>query len=642
MSGRTERGDGARCVLWIALWYIKIVPVSPEHAESARTAAVTDAQELAAQVRRSLATPEGRRDPYPLYRRLREVAPVAWADPGIWLVTGYEAARSVLRDPRFERGYDRTQGLLRPDGQGRPATVLGSATLLNLDGPAHTRVRRLVSRSFQFSSSDVLQPPLEAITTELLDRFEEAGGGDLVETFCEPLPRRVIAVRLGVPPSQAATFDEHARAVTAVLEMDVTPEELAKADRAATALEGFFSELLDLRRRRPEHDLLSSLAKVEDRHRGVVAAQVTALAIQLFAAGLDNVANQIGNAVVGLLSEPWQTELLRHRSGRCIGLPDELFRHDPAVQLTVRTAAQQVRVGGVTIGAGDTVVVLLGAANRDPHRYPNPDHLDLQRTDARPLSFGGGVHHCVGFHLARAEVETALRGLFGRFAVVEALRPASFRDRLSVRGPSSLVVRVAASGGRRAAPVRRTGTLSSQAGAGPGQRPADELDARPGGGEDHSWRSAYRATLEASPRPGGAERDDLVDLFSRVRFFAGCTREELAELVSTAYPIAFEAGEAICSEGTSSGECWIIAEGVAHVSIGGDVVARIHADSVVGERGLLLNRPRSATVTADDHVIAYAVSRDRLVSLVNASPTARQGMLADLRLRYGDDLEGDS
>ena len=112
--------------------------------------------------------------------------------------------------------------------------------------------------------------------------------------------------------------------------------------------------------------------------------------------------------------------------------------------------------------------------------------------------------------------------------------------------------------------------------------------------------------------------------------------------MSTAYPIAFEAGEAICSEGTSSGECWVIAEGVAHVSIEGEVVARLHADSVVGERGLLLNRPRSATVTADDHLIAYAVSRDRLVSLVNASPTARQGMLADLRLRYGDDLDGDS
>ena len=498
-----------------------------ENAESARTERSTgsrgtvQAQELATQVRRSLATPEGRRDPYPLYRRLREVAPVAMADPGIWLVTGYAAARSVLRDPRFERGYDRTQELLRPDGQGRPATVLGSATLLNLDGAAHTRVRRLVSRSFQFSSTDVLQIPLEAITTDLLDRLEEAGGGDLVETFCEPLPRRVIAVRLGVPASEAETFDEHARAVTAVLEMDVAPDELAKADRAATALEAFFSELLEFRRCHPEHDLLSSLAKGEDRHRGVVAAQVTALAIQLFAAGLDNVANQIGNAVVGLFAEPWQTELLRHRSGRCIGLPDELFRHDPAVQLTLRTAAQEVRVGGVTIGAGDTVVVLLGAANRDPHRYPNPDHLDLQRTDARPLSFGGGVHHCVGFHLARAEVETALRSLFGRFAVVEPIRPARFRDRLSVRGPSSLVVRVAASGGRRSAPVRRTGTLASRAGGEPGPRPVDELDVRPGGGEDHSWRAAYRATLEASPRPGGAERDDLVDLFSRCPLLCG-------------------------------------------------------------------------------------------------------------------------
>ncbi len=619
-------------MLWPTLWYIKIAIVSEK---------VADAQELAAQVRRSLATPEGRRDPYPLYRRLREVAPVARAEPGVWLVTGYSAARSVLRDPRLVRGYDRTQELLRPEGLDRPATVLGSATLLNLDGPAHTRLRRLVSRSFQFSATDVLQPLLEAITKELLDGLEDSGGGDLVETFCAPLPRRVIAARLGVPPSEAQTFDEHARAVTAVLEMDVGAEELARADQAATALEEYFTGLLEFRRRRPADDLMSSLAQGDDGRHGLVALQVTALAIQLFSAGLDNVANQIGNAVIGLLAEPWQTELLRHRPARCTGLPDELFRHDAAVQLTVRTAEQEVGVGGVTIGAGETVIVLLGAANRDPRRHSNPDHLDVERTDSRPLSFGGGVHHCVGFHLARAEVETALRGLFGRFAVVEPLQPARFRDRLGVRGPSSLVVHVATSGGRRVAPAERVGSLASLVGGEPGRATADELGVRPVGGEDHSWRAAYRATLEASPRPGGAERDDLVDLFSRVRFFAGCTRAELADLVSTAYPIAFEAGEAICSEGTSSGECWVIAEGVAHVSIEGEVAARIHADSVVGERGLLLNRPRAATVTADEHVIAYAVSRDRLVRLINASPTAREGMLADLRLRYGEDLGGD-
>ncbi len=445
-----------------------------------------------------------------------------------------------------------------------------------------------------------------------------------------------------MPASEDRTFDEHARAVTAVLEMDVGADELARADQAAVALEEYFSELLEFRRRRPEHDLLSSLAQGDDGRRGLAASQVTALAIQLFAAGLDNVANQIGNAVIGLLAEPWQTELLRHRPGRCVGLPDELFRHDAAVQLTVRTAEQEVHVGGVKIGAGETVIVLLGAANRDPQRYSNPDHLDVERIDSRPLSFGGGVHHCVGFHLARAEVETALRALFGRFAVVEPLRTARFRDRLGVRGPSSLVVRVATSGERRAAPLERAGMPATRAGGEPGRAAAGELGVRPVGGEDHSWRAAYRATLEASPRPGGEERGrPRRSVFARVRFFAGCTRAELADLVSTAYPIAFEAGEAICSEGTSSGECWVIAEGVAQVSIEGEVAARIHADSVVGERGLLLNRPRAATVTADEHVIAYAVSRDRLVSLINASPTAREGMLADLRLRYGEDLGAD-
>lgn len=586
---------------------------------------------------RLLSTPEGRLDPCPLYEALRQVAPVLEARPGIWLISGYEQARSVLRDPRFVRGYGRTQELLRPEGLQRPATVLGSATLVNLDGPSHTRVRQMVSRSFRSATVDALQLPIASAIDELADRLHDAGGGDLVTSFTAPLPRRVIATVLGVPAEEAQAFDNQARNLTAVLEPDPSPEALSAADEAAQELEQFFDQLLAARRRRPRQDLLSELAQ---GGQGVTAAEVTALAVLLFVAGYDNVTNQVGNAVLGLCAEPWQADLVRHQAWRCASLADEVVRHDASVQLTVRTADEAVALAGATMAPGDLALVLLGAANRDPVRYEDPARLDLLRTGIHPLSFGGGVHHCVGFALARSEVTLALKGLFSRFEVIEVTEEATYGDRLTFRGPLSIPVNVSATGARRAAVFAPTARQAHpHQPARPSQEVGPELAVRPVEGQDHLWRTAYRASLESRPRRGAQEIEGLIDLFGRVRFFAGCSRSELAELVATAYPLAFESDETICAEGSSSGECWVIAEGEAVVTVEGQVVATVHADSVVGERGLLLNRPRAASVVAAEHLIAYAVSKQRLVRLVNASPTARQGMLDDVRQRYGTDLD---
>ena len=191
--------------------------------------------------------------------------------------------------------------------------------------------------------------------------------------------------------------------------------------------------------------------------------------------------------------------------------------------------------------------------------------------------------------------------------------------------PSSLVVHVATSGGRRVAPAERVGSLASLVGGEPGRATADELGVRPVGGEDHSWRAAYRATLEASPLSGrsGARRS-CRSVFARVRFFAGCTRAELADLVSTAYPIAFEAGEAICSEGTSSGECWVIAEGVAHASIEGEV--RRHPRRQRGGRARTAAQPSPGSNRhgrrARDRLRGV---RDRLVRLIERQPDGARG-----------------
>jgi cytochrome P450 len=566
-----------------------------------QAAAAADFDAIATQLFR---TPEGRRDPFPLYHRLRTLAPVRRSGSvGAWVLTGYDDCRSALRDPRLQKRYEQAMDARSSTWRSRPGQVWRTRTLLELDGAAHARVRRQVSSLFTPRAVESLRPAVEAIVDELLDGMAASGGGDLMDQLAFPLPVRVIGELLGVPPDDVPPFRERVLALTAIFEIGVPPEQRAAADAALAECQRYFSGLIGRKRDRPADDLISRLVTGADAASPADRLdddELNTLAIVLFMAGFETTTNLIGSGVLALLEHPGQMSLLREHPERCTSLVDELLRHCGTVQIVNRYATEPVTFGEITVPAGDVIFLMIGAANRDPARYADPDRLDLTRADVHPLSFGAGVHFCLGAALARLEIDVAFRRIAARFDVMEledgTLRQ---RDRLSLRGPAP-------------------------AGA---SRPA---------GDDRFWRDTFRQRLEKAE--GGPDPDEvaaLSALLAHVPLFASCDPSALVHLASTAYPIAFEAGEVLCAEGDEAFDCYVVVEGEATVALQGSELGVVRADDVVGERGLIEGRPRSATVTAATHMLTYSIARDRLQALLDSDPDVAAHMRAIVRARYG-------
>jgi cytochrome P450 len=586
-------------------------------------------------------TPEGRQDPYPLYRRLRELAPVHSSPAYGTLLTRYDDCQAILRDPRLVRGWATRMDASRSDWHQRPALSGAEHWMLMLDGADHTRLRKLVVKAFTPRTVERLRPRIEAMADALLDPLEAAGGGELMEALAFPLPVQVIAELLGVPRSDCEPFRSLIQSLAGMFELDPGPGVLDAADDAWVAIEAYFADLVTEKRKRPDDALLSQLVAVDDHGDRLSDAEITGLASLVFLAGFETTTSLVGNGMLGLLRYPDQLDVLRADPELFPRLPDELLRYDGTVQLVSRATAEQIEVSGRVLPAGTTVMAVVGAGNHDPSRFPDPDRLDVTREEIRPLTFGGGVHFCLGAALARVETEIVFRRLLERFGTIELVGDAPRRDTLSLRGPLAVPLALsAAAASRGPAPSEtRAGAATAATAAEPGvavaPRPTGTsgiLPLRPAG-QDLAWRNDYRRHVEAAAMtdPGVAA---IVDLLRRVDFFAGCSEAELTGIASTAYPIAFEAGAVVCEEGAESLECYVIAEGTAAVTAGGGAVGTVGADDVVGERGPVTGAPRSATVTAASHLITYAISRDRLLEL-RSNPVARAGMEAAMLKRYG-------
>jgi cytochrome P450 len=580
-------------------------------------------------------TPEGRRDPYPLYQRLRDLAAIHVSPSFGALLTRYADCLAVMHDPRLIRGYTLTQDVLHPDWRERPSFVAAERWLLMLDGADHTRLRRLVSKAFTPRTVERLRPRIEAMVDELLGPIAEAGGGEFMAELAFALPVRVIAELLGVPREDCEPFRAWTSDIVAVLEVDAPAERLDAADRAQLQVTAYFDGLLNEKQKHPADDLISELLAVESDGDRLTRDEIISLASLLFGAGFETTTNLAGNGLLGLLRHPDQLELLRDDPALATRLPDELLRYDGTVQLVPRLAAEQVTVGDVTLPAGTPVMAVVGAGNHDPARYEQPDRLDLRRKDIRPLTFGGGVHFCLGAALARLEIEILFGKLATRFGVIELVGDTPYRDTLTLRGPMQVPITVKQV--RRESsvvdsavpvPVPVTAPVVVGSAAGPGALPL-----RPPDGDDLAWRNRYRRHREsaASPSPDTAQ---VAALFGRIGFFGGCSEAELNSLASTAFPIAFAPGELLCAAGAEALECYVLAEGSVSVRAEGKQLATLGADDVVGERGPVLGTPRSADVVAMTHVNAYAISRDRLQRLLAESARARAGVEDALAKRY--------
>ncbi len=379
-------------------------------------------------------------DPYPTYEALRRTGRVLWVDEiGRWLVVGHQQALEVLTSDTFSsdrrRAADHT-----PAGDDR----LRSGGLPFVDPPDHTRLRTLVQQAFTPRSVQQLRERVRVLAGQLLDAATAAGPGfDLIADFAGPLPAIVLADLLGIPAEDHALF--RAWAMRIIETIDPVSHQLGGPDgaRARADLEGYLAGIIAERRLRPRDDLVSRMVAAEAAGDRLTSAELQEMCVLLAVVGLETTTNLIGNGTRALLEHPDQLARLRADPGLARTAIEELLRYDAPVQLSGRVVVRDAELGGRQLHAGETVGVVLGAANRDPEAFADPDRLDLTRTPNNHLSFGRGIHFCLGAPLSRMEGPIAILAAVTRFPGLRPDGAPRWRQNVHVRGFESFPVTTA-------------------------------------------------------------------------------------------------------------------------------------------------------------------------------------------------------
>jgi pimeloyl-[acyl-carrier protein] synthase len=349
--------------------------------------------------------PETVADPYLLFDRLREEDPVYATNFGYWYVSRYEDANRMLRDPALGAG----RGV--PDSMGitsGPLYDLMTTWMMAIDGPAHTRVRKLISRAFTPRAVDAMRPAIQGIADGLLDEIAERGGADVVADYAFPLPMEVVRLLFGVEPEPWAAN------VTALFD-PATADPHTGPLGPMGALADWFIGVVDERRRAPGSDMFSTMIAPDEDGDALSTEELVANAVLLVTAGFETTMSLITLTVYALLTHSDQLELLVADPSLARNAIEETLRFEPAALSTTRSTPDDVDVAGVTIPGGANILFSVVAANRDPRRYDDPGRFDITRDDIRPLTFGAGQHACIGAALARLEGEIAVASLFARF-----------------------------------------------------------------------------------------------------------------------------------------------------------------------------------------------------------------------------------
>ena len=390
-------------------------------------------------------------NPYPAYHRLRAEAPVYWSEAwGGWVLTRYRDVVAVLRDPRLYSSAGRVTYLLAQ----LPADVRAAAAplerhyevgLAHSDPPAHTRLRAILNRAFAARRVEALRPRVQQVVDELLDAAEARGDGrlDIIADLAYPLPATVIAEMIGAPTEDRDRFRDWAIGINALFSHGgrVTVEGVRQAQASLLEMREYIRALVADHRAHPRDSLLGLLVSAGDQGETLTEAELVATCVTLFVAGHETTTHLIGNGVLALLQHPQALAELRARPALAESAVEELLRYDTSVQRGWRIARTDVEWDGHLIRPGQMVLPMLGAANRDPAQFPDPDRLDLARRDNRHLGFGFGIHFCLGAPLARLEAPLALNALLARFprlALTDA--PLHWRQDVALRGLLALPV----------------------------------------------------------------------------------------------------------------------------------------------------------------------------------------------------------
>ncbi|RCG28921.1 cytochrome P450 [Sphaerisporangium album] len=390
--------------------------------------------------------PEFVAHPYDVYRELRETAPVSFFEPtGQWLVARHQDVNAALRDRRLGRSYlhvashEEYGREPEPDFQ-EPFWRVIRAGMLDVEPPVHTRLRRLVSKAFTPRMVEELRPRVRRIAGELVDAFVERGGGDLIAEVAEPLPVTVIAEMLGVPESDRHLLRPWSADICGMYELTPSEEAQHTAVRAASEFSDYLAGLAAARRADPGDDLISALAQVVDEGDRLTEEELIGTCVLLLNAGHEATVNVTGNGWWSLFRNPAELERLRTDPSLLPSAMEELMRFDTPLQMFERWVLQDITIGEVEIPKGVEVALLFGSANRDPAVFADPGRLDLGRKDNPHISFGAGLHFCLGAPLARVELAESFGALLRTAPKLELVEEPAWKPNYVIRGLESLKV----------------------------------------------------------------------------------------------------------------------------------------------------------------------------------------------------------
>lgn len=383
-------------------------------------------------------SPAVQNNPYPYYTELRNKAPVAWIEPmQAWAVSRYADVDFILRNPRLF-----SSALWNETASGDLVTVPEAPGLLSMDPPDHTRMRKLANKGFTPRLIRMMEPRVQAIVQDLLQQFAGQTEIDLLPSLSVPLPIIVIAEMLGIELERRADFKRWSDALVQSLNRPTDETVRAEIRQCNKEFRAYMEYMIQKRRTEPSDDLITAFVQAEEERQVLTSIEILGLTVLLLGAGNETTTNLIGNAVLTLLDHPEELKKVRADRSTVPALVEEVVRYDSPVQVVFRQATQDVELEGGKLTAGATVLVLLGAANRDERQFPEPDRFDVARNPQDHVGFGYGIHYCLGAPLARLSGRTALDALLFNcppFTQVRAQVPriAGFL----VRGPQILPLR---------------------------------------------------------------------------------------------------------------------------------------------------------------------------------------------------------
>jgi unspecific monooxygenase len=385
-------------------------------------------------------------DPYPAYRAIRTATPAFfWEQYEFWCFTRHASVSALLRDRRFGRQIlhllsREKLGWSEPGAHLRPFLDVESHSLLELEPPEHTRLRHLISRAFVSRQVERLGPRIAALANELIDRFEASGAVDLLDQFATRIPVIVIAELLGVPGQMWERLLDWSHRMVAMYQFGRTREVEDSAAAASREFVAFLRGYVEARRGARTEDLISQLIGAESDEGRLSEEELIATCILLLNAGHEATVHGIGNGVKAILERRVDPGQALATPAASAALVEELLRFDAPLHLFTRYALEDVEHDGVALRQGDKIGLLLGAANRDPERFPDPDLIDASRSPNPHVAFGGGIHFCIGAPLARLEMEIALPILFQRLPKLRLAEAPRYRDSYHFHGLAALPV----------------------------------------------------------------------------------------------------------------------------------------------------------------------------------------------------------